>query len=213
MTKSENIAFCFVSLLSCAFLLGTAIVHQERAVARYLAAGSVVHVDPAIVVGRIGEGANAGGATKYTLVEFGDYECPACRAANAEIEPLLTRYKSRVRFLFRNYPLADLHPFAMRAALTAETAREKGRFWRVHDALYSEDVICGASIDRIGISNGLNMAEESHGGMTTAMLAVRSDQKAGQLLGVFGTPTFFLCGPAGRVTRLRSLEDIGTYVQ
>ncbi len=72
----------------------------------------------------------------YTLVEFADYQCPPCKAADAQVGSVLNRYKGKVRLTFRNYPL-PFHEYALPAALAAETARRQGKFWPMHDALYA----------------------------------------------------------------------------
>src|SRR5262249_5272328 len=71
-----------------------------------------------------------------TLVEYGDYECPYCGAAYPIVKGVLSDLGSRVRFIFRNMPLAQIHPHALLAARGAEAAGEQDKFWEMHDALF-----------------------------------------------------------------------------
>jgi protein-disulfide isomerase len=71
-----------------------------------------------------------------TLVEYGDYECPYCGAAYPIIKEVQARMGGRLRFVFRNFPIATSHPHAEQAAEAAEAAAAQGRFWEMHDVLY-----------------------------------------------------------------------------
>src|SRR5215471_17984051 len=73
-----------------------------------------------------------------TLVEYGDFECPQCRQAYPFVRELERRFADRLRFVFRHFPLTNVHPHAQRAAEAAEWAAsvDKGAFWRMHDAIY-----------------------------------------------------------------------------
>src|ERR1700738_5041816 len=71
-----------------------------------------------------------------TLVEYGDYECPACGAAHPMVKAILKRLGAKLRFVFRNMPLSEIHPNAELAAEAAEGAAAQGKFWEMHDALY-----------------------------------------------------------------------------
>ena len=71
-----------------------------------------------------------------TLVEYGDYECPYCGAAYPIIKEVQARMGERLRFVFRNFPIATSHPHAEQAAEAAEAAAAQGRFWEMHDLLY-----------------------------------------------------------------------------
>jgi len=93
-----------------------------------------------------------------TLVEYGDYECPHCRAAAPDIRQLLARMDGDLRFVARHLPLPDVHPGAALAAEAAEAAGAQGRFWEMHDALYLAAVPIGpAALDEIAASIGLDL--------------------------------------------------------
>src|SRR6187401_1032895 len=72
-----------------------------------------------------------------TLVEYGDFECPFCGEAFWELKELENLIKNEARFVFRHFPLTQMHPNAMLAAEAAEAAGAQGRFWEMHDALFS----------------------------------------------------------------------------
>lgn len=74
--------------------------------------------------------------SKVVLIEYGDYQCPACRSAAPVMKEISEKYKDKIAFIFRNKPLTSIHPNAIAAAATAEAAGLQGKFWEMHDALY-----------------------------------------------------------------------------
>ena len=74
--------------------------------------------------------------SSVTLVEYGDYQCPYCGQAYPIVKRIQKRLDSRLCFVFRNFPLAEAHPFAMEAAEMAEGAALQDKFWQMHDLLY-----------------------------------------------------------------------------
>ena len=131
-----------------------------------------------------------------TLVEYGDYECPHCGAAYPIVKSIQHRLGKKLRFVFRNFPLAESHPHARRAAEAAEAAADQGKFWQMHDALFEnqgqledDDILALArrlKLDADAIARAL---EEG-----TYTARVRSDFRGGVRSGVNGTPTFFING-------------------
>jgi protein-disulfide isomerase len=73
---------------------------------------------------------------KLTVVEYGDYQCPYCGQAFPIVEKLRSTFADSMRFIFRNLPLADVHPHAEAAAEIAEAVGLQGKFWEIHDALF-----------------------------------------------------------------------------
>ena len=71
-----------------------------------------------------------------TLVEYGDYECPYCGLAHSIVNAVQAHFPQQLRFVFRHFPLNQVHPNAEAAAETAEFAAAHGRFWEMHDAIY-----------------------------------------------------------------------------
>jgi protein-disulfide isomerase len=131
-----------------------------------------------------------------TLVEYGDYECPYCGAAYPIVKRIQKKLGHHLRFVFRNFPLVESHPHAEIAAITAEFAAAKGKFWEMHDILYENQ-------NRLEIEALLEYAQTLH--LPRADLQtviengdyldkVKNDFIGGVRSGVNGTPTFFING-------------------
>jgi len=74
-----------------------------------------------------------------TLVEYGDYECPHCGRAYPVVKRIQKHFVKRLRFVFRNFPLNEMHPHAESAAESAEFAGARGKFWEMHDLLFDKE--------------------------------------------------------------------------
>jgi protein-disulfide isomerase len=131
-----------------------------------------------------------------TLVEYGDYECPACGASYPIIKEAQARMGERLRFVFRNFPITTAHPHAEQAAEAAEAAAAQGKFWMMHDLLYDNQRHLGdrdlrAYADKLGLdveAFDQQLAEHVQAGR------VREDFLSGVRSGVNGTPTFYING-------------------
>lgn len=76
-------------------------------------------------------------SAKVTVVEFGDFQCPACGSVYQPLKELEEEYKDKsVRFVYRHFPLTQIHPFAYRSAEAAEAAGGQGKFFEMHDKIY-----------------------------------------------------------------------------
>lgn len=73
---------------------------------------------------------------KLTLVEYSDFQCPACRAQHLAIRTIWPQIKGSVRFVYRHFPLTNIHPHAITAARYAEAAGKQGKFWELHDVFF-----------------------------------------------------------------------------
>ncbi|MBA4166387.1 MAG: thioredoxin domain-containing protein [Chitinophagaceae bacterium] len=131
-----------------------------------------------------------------TLVEFGDYECPHCRHAHPLIKRLLKNKSDSFHFVFRNFPLQEIHPNAHLSALAAEAAGKQGKFWEMHDLIYDNQ-------ERLNGHFLLDLAKEldldlhlfgSDWKSTAISNKVENDFESGVRSGVNGTPTFFING-------------------
>src|SRR5207244_11555053 len=71
-----------------------------------------------------------------TMVEYGDYECPYCGMAYPIVKQVQAHFGDRLRFVFRNFPLGDMHPHAQHAAEAAEAGGAQGKFWELHDRIF-----------------------------------------------------------------------------
>ncbi|WP_076430945.1 DsbA family protein [Haladaptatus litoreus] len=147
-----------------------------------------------------------------TLVEYGDYECPYCEEAHQAVKELRRTMGDRVRFVFRHFPLTQLHPHAQRAAEASEAAAEQGKFWEMHDLLFRQpSEIREAELQDFAATLDLTQFNDELA-MHTHRNRVREDLISGAQSGVIGTPTFFINGERydeqWDVTPLRAaLED------
>lgn len=129
-----------------------------------------------------------------TLVEYGDYECPHCAAAHLIVQDVRRRMGDRLRYAFRHFPLASLHPHAERAAEAAEAAAAQGRFWEMHDSLFAQpDALEDGDLVRRAAKLGLDVSQFTDELAAGQHLArVRRDFQSGIRSGVNGTPTFYI---------------------
>jgi protein-disulfide isomerase len=131
-----------------------------------------------------------------TLVEYGDYECPYCGAAYPIVKEVKRRLGDRLRFVFRNFPLGNMHPHAEHAAEAAEAAAAQGKFWEMHDELYEHQrALDDEHLEGYAGAVGLDV-ERFDREMEDQLYAgrVREDFMSGVRSGVNGTPTFFING-------------------
>ena len=152
-----------------------------------------VRLDPPV-----GNGDHAlGPATAaVTLVEYGDYECPYCGRMHPVVKELRERLGDRLRFVFRHMPLSDLHPRAEAAAEAAEAAGAQGKFWEMHDRLFTHqqqlsDGDLRGHAEAIGLDVerfDRELREQRHAGR------VADDYLSGARSGTPSTPRFFVNG-------------------
>jgi protein-disulfide isomerase len=131
-----------------------------------------------------------------TLVEYGDYECPHCAAAHPIVNQVQLSFSRRLRFVFRHFPLTEVHPHAEIAAESAEFAGTAGLFWDMHDALFrNQSRLSVTTIFLISEDLGLSEAALRHA-LETGQFRnkVRNDFLGGVRSGVNGTPAFFING-------------------
>ncbi|RRA47661.1 DsbA family protein [Acidipila sp. EB88] len=131
-----------------------------------------------------------------SLVEYGDYECPACGEVQTIIKRLQAHFGSQMSFVFRNFPLREIHPWAQPAAEVAEFAGSRGRFWEMHDLLFEnqeslDDGLFEALILKLDLS-GSDLKRARSSDMTKKR--IDADFAGGIRSGVNGTPSFFLNG-------------------
>jgi protein-disulfide isomerase len=128
-----------------------------------------------------------------TVVEYGDFECPYCAAAAPVLRRLVAESDGGVRLAFRHYPLPDVHPYALTAALAAEAAGEQSAFWPMHDLLFArQDRLTDADLRSYGAELGLDGDRLVGAAAQRFGDKVEADFAGGVALGVPGTPTLFI---------------------
>jgi len=148
------------------------------------------------------------------IAEFSDFECPACRAAEPTVAQILALYGSRVRFIFKQFPLEKIHPWALQAALDAECAGREGKFWPYHDLLYAHqpDWVDAQSpaeqLLKYAREAGLAPAKIKACAAEPGVLAsINADIAEGNSRWVGATPTFFINGK--RFVGVEQLAGLG----
>ena len=138
------------------------------------------------------------GSGSVQVVEFGDYQCPACEAAYPDTKRIISDYQGKITFIFRNYPL-PMHPNAPMAAEAAEAAAAQGKFWEMHDKLYDTQNAWADLPNPLDTfvtyagQLGLDTAKFKSDVQNKAYQSIISaDQADGNALKLAGTPTFFV---------------------
>lgn len=128
------------------------------------------------------------------LVHYGDFQCPFSGAAHPVIERLRERMGGNLCVVFRQFPLGDIHPDAVPAALAAEAAGRQGKFWDMHDRLFaSQDFLDEDDLREHARAVGLDTEQFARDLSDPALeQAVRSSVEGGKRSGVHGTPTFWI---------------------
>ncbi|HZE60961.1 MAG TPA: thioredoxin domain-containing protein [Burkholderiales bacterium] len=130
------------------------------------------------------------------VVEYGDFECPNCKQAAPAVKMLLERFVGRARLVWRQFPLEEVHPRALRAALASEVAAGQGKFWPMHDLLFENSRhLDAAHLRRHAQRLELDMRRyDADMADTVYLQRVREDIEGASASGVRGTPTFFVNG-------------------
>lgn len=144
------------------------------------------------------------------LVEYSDYQCPACGAYYPVVKDLAAKYGEKLAVVFRNFPLTSIHPNAQLAAQAAEAAGLQGKYWEMHDQLFENQQTWSAASDIqqtfIDYAKQLGLDEAKFRSDLTSNPVkdrVQRDITSGNTIGINATPTFYLNGekltnPAGQ---------------
>ena len=131
-----------------------------------------------------------------SLVEYGDFECPYCRAAEPIVAGLMEALGDQLSMTFRHFPMTEVYPHGQHAAEVAEAAAAQGKFWEMHDVLFAnQHALDDASLLKYVADLALDaervrreLASHEHAGH------VAEDRASGLASGVRGTPTFYIDG-------------------
>jgi protein-disulfide isomerase len=130
------------------------------------------------------------------LVEYGDFQCPHCAAAFGTVKTIQTELGDQLCFVYRHFPLIEVHPYAEPAAEAAEAASAQRKFWEMHDEIYKhspdlDENQLSLYARQLGLESGWfneQLSSGRHAGR------VEEDMRSGLRSGVKGTPTFFING-------------------
>lgn len=139
-----------------------------------------------------------------TIVEFSDFQCPACKASQPAVKQVLAQYPNDVRLVFRHFPLDSIHPFARLAAIASEAAADQDKFWQYHDLLFerqqawsSLDSVEAVRATLLDYATELELDKDqflAKMDSETVVALVNEDAAAADQLGIMATPTFFVAG-------------------
>lgn len=173
-------------------------------------------IDPKLLIAEDSYKLGSPSAT-VTLVEFGDYQCPACSAYHTVVKQLTEKYKESLSLVFRNFPLPS-HPNALPAARAVEAAGLQGKFWEMYDKVYetqaewsteknAAEIFAGYAKD-LGL-NGDKFSNDMKS--TEVQKRIDRDVNDANVLGVNATPTFYLNNE--KIQNPASLEDFETLIK
>lgn len=130
------------------------------------------------------------------IVEYGDYQCPYCGAAYPVLKELMRQFGSQIKFVFRNFPLSEMHEYARAAALAAEAAALQNKFWEMHDAIYeNQQNLNEHLLLELAEELKLDIPQFKSDLKSSALKAkVDEDFESGVVSGVNGTPSFYVNG-------------------
>lgn len=156
-------------------------------------------------------------SSKVTLVEFGDYQCPACALSAPAVEQVIHDYAGKIRIVFRNFPLPQ-HKNALLAAEAAEAAGAQGKYWEMNKLLYAGQADWSESEKALeifvgyGRMLGLNTETFTKDVQSKKYAAkIQSDKNDGLAVGVNGTPTFYLNG--SQLTVRPTYDNFKDYIE
>ncbi|SRR5690606_32034763 len=158
-------------------------------------------MDSAAVMARIvKDDSHKTGEGDVQVVEFGDFQCPACGQTYPSVEKLKEEYEGKITFVYRHFPLPG-HPNAIPAAKAAEAAAEQGKFWEMYDKLFENQNVWSMMADPtdifVGYAEDLDLdIKRFRSDMRDERIEKRisEGQSDGYAVGVTGTPTFFIDG-------------------
>ncbi len=196
--KKEGIILGLIGLVTVVIVIGAALLLSQPKEATEQVA---TVTDTALLLGPEKDRQTIGSSSaKVTIVEFGDYQCPACRLAHPVVKQILEEYKGKVYFVFRNFPL-PMHQNAQLGATAALAAGAQGKFWEMYDILYENQEEWGESakakdlIKEYAADLKLDTAVFSQAlDAQIGKAVIQKDRDDGYQLAVNSTPTFYING-------------------
>ncbi len=156
--------------------------------------------------------------SKVVLVEYSDFQCPACAFYHEDVKKILGEFGDKINFVYRHYPLIQIHKSAYLAAQLAEAAGMQGKFWEIHDQLFETQNSWSKEnnpkdtfmviVDKFGL-NKKKMEEDIN--QSAVKNKIDNNIKSGDEYGVNATPTFFLNG--NKLKDINSFEDFRNIIK
>ena len=199
MTKKNWIIFAVISVV----ILGGLVYLSGRNRVDVSSVEPNSILTPSDQSGNIGDHVYGNKNSKVQLIEYGDFQCPGCGSVHPTVQSIKEKYKDDIAFVFRNFPLTSIHPNALVAAATAEAAGKQGKYWQMHDKLYTQqDTWSNATInDRTNVFSGYASEvgldiDRYNKDLTDPNITkkINFDLALGKDQGVTSTPTFYLNG-------------------
>jgi protein-disulfide isomerase len=133
---------------------------------------------------------------EVTLLQYGDYECPYTRMSRHSVHALQREFADSLRFVFRHFPLEEIHAHARGAATAAVAAEAQGQFWGMHEYLFEhQNALKDRDLHRYAIDLRLEPDRFEHDRASPAVTGlIDRDLASGEMSGVQGTPTFYVNG-------------------
>jgi protein-disulfide isomerase len=210
--KTKKLFALFVIVLVVAGLIGSIIPFSPLA---QTPSSQQVGEIPAVVADDWMRGSSQPAAT---VVEYADFQCPACASYHGLLKRLEQDLGGRVSFVFRHYPLTQIHGNALLASYAAEAAGAQGKFWQMHDMLYENQRVWSESANArtlfIDYARGLGLdSARFEADLSNSSIAdkVTRQQSGGTLAGVDSTPSFFLNGK--RFANPSSYDELKSIVE
>jgi len=206
MTKEGKILIAIIAVIVAVMIGGFILLNKSNQT------GNSGTVDTNLLVrsnsNKIGNG------TKVTFVEFADFQCPACSTVFTVVDKLISNYKDRVTFVYRYFPLTQIHKNSLTADEAAEAAAAQGKFWEMAKKLYANQQQWENSdtpVDFFAIyaqELGLDVSKFKND-ITTNKYSdkITQDQNDGEKIGIQGTPTIYINGKTQSNFDYSSLRD------
>jgi len=207
----KNLPLLVVTVLgTLALIIGIAVVFSQGS------PQEAKIIDQAQLVGDV-HNVKGPAEAKVTVVEFSDFQCPACRAISPLIKELSTKYPNDVRVVYRHFPLNSIHPYAQIAGQAAEAAGEQGKFWEMHDLLFERQIDWEGLANQQAVKDTfITYAEElaidkqqfsEKIDSASARSAVNLDLSYATQIGLDSTPTLFVNGQQTAPNQLLSAVE------
>lgn len=150
---------------------------------------------------------------KASLVEYSDFQCPACGQFEPVVEEILKQYGDQLKFEYKNFPLLQIHPFAEAAAVAAEAAGQQGKYFEFHNLLFAKQaewtsgIAPGTFFNKYAKDLGMDVTTfEQQQRSSLIKDKIKADYKAAIALGLTSTPTFYLNGKKLDITSIEAFK-------